>query len=128
MIRVSRGGCSLRATYWGGRTRTSNFPVNSRAGCQLTYTPNEQLQDAGNQVAGHVSVLQARLFGKTLYRFLLLGAELLGQRHVGFHVHVPAPSVFLDAMPGNPKLLAVLRARRNAEDDALVIQRLDLDA
>src|SRR5882672_7311913 len=25
--------------YWGGRTRTSNFPVNSRAVCQLTYTP-----------------------------------------------------------------------------------------
>src|SRR5205823_2728500 len=24
---------------WGGRTRTSNFPVNSRAVCQLTYTP-----------------------------------------------------------------------------------------
>lgn len=26
-------------TSWGGRTRTSNFPVNSRAVCQLTYTP-----------------------------------------------------------------------------------------
>jgi hypothetical protein len=25
---------------WGGRTRTSNFPVNSRAVCQLTYTPS----------------------------------------------------------------------------------------
>src|SRR3989442_14546913 len=36
------GGCSLRATYWGGRTRTSNFPVNSRAVCQLTYTPKER--------------------------------------------------------------------------------------
>ncbi len=32
---------------WGGRTRTSNFPVNSRAVCQLTYTPKEQLQEAG---------------------------------------------------------------------------------
>src|SRR5436309_1796315 len=44
-IRLSSGGCS-RTTNWGGRTRTSNFPVNSRAVCQLTYTPREQLQDA----------------------------------------------------------------------------------
>lgn len=28
-----------RNSNWGGRTRTSNFPVNSRAVCQLTYTP-----------------------------------------------------------------------------------------
>ncbi len=28
-----------RKQNWGGRTRTSNFPVNSRAVCQLTYTP-----------------------------------------------------------------------------------------
>src|SRR3989441_9111666 len=42
MIRVRPGGCSLRASYWGGRTRTSNFPVNSRAVCQLTYTPKER--------------------------------------------------------------------------------------
>ncbi len=27
---------------WGGRTRTSNFPVNSRAVCQLTYTPSHR--------------------------------------------------------------------------------------
>ena len=26
--------------HWGGRTRTCNFPVNSRAVCQLTYTPS----------------------------------------------------------------------------------------
>ncbi len=25
--------------YWGGRTRTSNFLINSQAVCQLTYTP-----------------------------------------------------------------------------------------
>ena len=30
---------SLNLQSWGGRTRTSNFPVNSRAVCQLTYTP-----------------------------------------------------------------------------------------
>ena len=27
------------ADHWGGRTRTCNFPVNSRTVCQLTYTP-----------------------------------------------------------------------------------------
>src|SRR6266850_2909438 len=121
MIRVWRGGCSLRATYWGGRTRTSNFPVNSRAVCQLTYTPNTRRRDAAPR-----SVLQPRLFRKALNRFLLLGAELLGQRHVGFYVHVPTPPVFLDAVPGDPKLLAMLSARRNAEHDTLVVQRLDL--
>src|SRR6266571_5887874 len=31
--------CELALADWGGRTRTSNFPVNSRAVCQLTYTP-----------------------------------------------------------------------------------------
>ena len=30
---------NLTLSSWGGRTRTSNFPVNSRAVCQLTYTP-----------------------------------------------------------------------------------------
>src|SRR5213596_551180 len=30
---------TARLQNWGGRTRTSNFPVNSRAVCQLTYTP-----------------------------------------------------------------------------------------
>src|SRR2546422_6421770 len=30
---------ALNQANWGGRTRTSNFPVNSRAVCQLTYTP-----------------------------------------------------------------------------------------
>ena len=73
------------------------------------------------------SVLKARLLRKTLYRFLLLGAQLLRQRHMGLDVHVPVPSVFLDAMSGNPKLLAVLGPRRNTQHDALVIQRLDLD-
>jgi hypothetical protein len=29
----------MQVENWGGRTRTSNFPVNSRAVCQLTYTP-----------------------------------------------------------------------------------------
>ena len=28
-----------REIDWGGWTRTTNFPVNSRAVCQLTYTP-----------------------------------------------------------------------------------------
>ena len=26
--------------HWGGRTRTSNFLINSQAVCQLTYTPS----------------------------------------------------------------------------------------
>ena len=29
-----------RLPYWGGWTRTTNFPINSRAVCQLTYTPS----------------------------------------------------------------------------------------
>ncbi len=39
-------GVSLSS--WGGRTRTSNFPVNSRALCQLSYTPLDRctLHDA----------------------------------------------------------------------------------
>src|SRR5256885_3136315 len=32
----------MRNMNWGGRTRTSNFPVNSRAVCQLTYTPRHR--------------------------------------------------------------------------------------
>ena len=32
-------GSTRTCRSWGGRTRTSNFPVNSRAVCQLTYTP-----------------------------------------------------------------------------------------
>src|SRR2546427_7448189 len=33
------GNSLFEGLSWGGRTRTSNFPVNSRAVCQLTYTP-----------------------------------------------------------------------------------------
>lgn len=29
-------------TNWGGRIRTCNFPGNSRAVCQLTYTPIDE--------------------------------------------------------------------------------------
>src|SRR5436309_16090464 len=47
---------------------------------------------------------------------------------MGFHVHVPAPSVLLDAMARNPVLLPMMRTRRNAEHDTLVIERFDLDA
>src|SRR5437016_5816510 len=47
---------------------------------------------------------------------------------MGFHVHVPAPSVLLDAMARNPELLPMLRTRRNAEHAKLVIERFDLDA
>src|SRR5216110_1960107 len=35
---------TARLSSWGGRTRTSNFPVNSRAVCQLTYTPRLDAQ------------------------------------------------------------------------------------
>src|SRR5229473_1823158 len=93
------------ATYWGGRTRTSNFPVNSRAVCQLTYTPNKldvQTSRRGDvqdrQTTTQRSILQARLLRKTLHRLLLLGAQLLGQRDVCLHVHVPPPAVLFDAV------------------------------
>ena len=36
---ASWGDSLFEGLSWGGRTRTSNFPVNSRAVCQLTYTP-----------------------------------------------------------------------------------------
>ncbi len=29
----------LRSGNWGGRIRTCNLPVNSRALCRLSYTP-----------------------------------------------------------------------------------------
>jgi hypothetical protein len=32
--------CAITSNYWGGRTRTYNFPGNSRMFCQLNYTPN----------------------------------------------------------------------------------------
>src|SRR2546426_4923080 len=35
----NRRRLGIEPASWGGRTRTSNFPVNSRAVCQLTYTP-----------------------------------------------------------------------------------------
>src|SRR6185437_2994269 len=73
------------------------------------------------------SVLKPRLFRKTLYGLLLLGAQLFRQRHMGFHIHVPAPAVLLDAVARNPELLPMLRAGRDPQHDALVIQRLDLD-
>ena len=34
------GNCA-GASNWGGRIRTCNFPSNSRAVCQLTYTPSQ---------------------------------------------------------------------------------------
>src|SRR5881296_80019 len=73
------------------------------------------------------SVLKSRLLRKTLHRLLLLGAELLRQRDVRFYIHVAVPSVLLYPVPGNAKLLPVLRAGRNPQDDTLVVQRLDLD-
>lgn len=33
---------------WGGWIRTTNFPGNSRAVCQLTYTPGDRLNRANN--------------------------------------------------------------------------------
>src|SRR5437867_5375821 len=111
-IRLSSGGCS-RTTNWGGRTRTSNFPVNSRAVCQLTYTPREQLQDAKKPSCKNSSVLQARFLREALDRLLLLGAEPFWERHVSFYVHVATPTVFLDPMRRNADFLTVLRARGN---------------
>src|SRR5678815_599496 len=32
------------AVDWGGWTRTTNFPVNSRTVCQLTYTPRNAVK------------------------------------------------------------------------------------
>ncbi len=118
MVLGADGQCS--ATYWGGRTRTSNFPVNSRAVCQLTYTPNKldvQTSRRGDvqdrQTTTQRSILQARLLRKTLHRLLLLGAQLLGQRDVCLHVHVPPPAVLFDAVTRDAEFLAVLRARWN---------------
>ena len=37
--RKARSRRCERAFNWGGRTRTSNFLINSQAVCQLTYTP-----------------------------------------------------------------------------------------
>src|SRR5882762_932246 len=102
---------------WGGRTRTSNFPVNSRAVCQLTYTPKEPLL-----------ILHPRLFRKILQRLLLLDTQLLGERDVRFHVHVSAPAVPLYAMPRDAEFLAMLRPGRNPQHHAFVVERLHLDA
>src|SRR5262245_1452100 len=40
-ICAQTGGCE--ALHWGGWTRTTNFPVNSRTVCQLTYTPRNAI-------------------------------------------------------------------------------------
>src|SRR6266704_5695967 len=98
----------LNLQNWGGRTRTSNFPVNSRAVCQLTYTPKEQLQDAKKPSCKNSSVLQARFLREALDRLLLLGAEPFWQRHVSFYIHVATPTVFLDPMRRNAEVLTVL--------------------
>src|SRR5882672_3819613 len=49
------------AQSWGGRTRTCNFPGNSRAVCQLTYTPRETKKTRRRRVGGRgVAVLPLR--------------------------------------------------------------------
>ena len=49
-----------RQLYWGGWGRTSNLPVNSRALCQLSYTPNGH----GN---GAVTLLGSGPRGQVIY-------------------------------------------------------------
>jgi len=66
-----------------------------------------------NQVAGRALVLQPRLFGEALDRFLLLGAEFLWQRDVRLHVHVAAPAIPFYAVPRDAEFLTMLRSRRN---------------
>src|SRR3982074_1094423 len=46
---------------------------------------------------------------------------------MGLNIHVAAPPVFFDAVPGNPELLAMLGPRWDPEHDPLVVERLDLD-
>src|SRR3989449_6560604 len=46
---------------WGGRTRTSNFPVNSRAVCQLTYTPELSSHTEETNAPGTAVVPGARI-------------------------------------------------------------------
>src|SRR5262245_2155461 len=73
-------------------------------------------------------VIQARFLRKTSDRFLLLSAELLGQRDVRLHVHVATTAVLLDPHSRNPEPLAVLRARRDPQYHALAVERLHFDA
>jgi hypothetical protein len=37
---VRNDAAAAPVVHWGGRTRTSNFLINSQAVCQLTYTPS----------------------------------------------------------------------------------------
>src|SRR4029077_9302470 len=53
---------------WGGRTRTSNFPINSRAVCQLTYTPNARQTKPRHASAGEY--LRAYALGAPMSSFL----------------------------------------------------------
>src|SRR2546428_8516158 len=46
---------------WGGRTRTSNFPVNSRACCQLTYNPELSSRTEETNAPGTAVVPGARI-------------------------------------------------------------------
>jgi hypothetical protein len=39
-------GNRVGEVHWGGRVRTCNFPGNSRAVCQLTYTPSKNTTPA----------------------------------------------------------------------------------
>jgi hypothetical protein len=49
---VSFGSRESGKAYWGGRIRTCNFPGNSRAVCQLTYTPSNQKRPPDRSLAG----------------------------------------------------------------------------
>jgi hypothetical protein len=40
MFALLAGRYGRTGNSWGGRTRTCNFPINSRAVCQLTYAPS----------------------------------------------------------------------------------------
>ena len=70
---------------WGGRTRTCNFPINSRAVCQLTYTPSVKLGRAYRAaVDAFRAALQKRPPGQTwralLQRYLHARASQVSRR------------------------------------------------
>ncbi len=58
---------SIIYQYWGGRTRTCNFLINSQAVCQLTYTPSVSLSNGTpDEPAGNIATpVHAR---KSAYR------------------------------------------------------------
>jgi hypothetical protein len=75
---------SSTSVYWGGRTRTSNFLINSQAVCQLTYTPSKQ-KTRQVRLGGplHVTKLSDALPGRPSVRVAVSIIEIIrdGESH-----------------------------------------------